>query len=144
MRRDDAPNLFATGVAFVDVSALPGLAEITAALAATGGITQDRKDAAATAFSGARLGLGDGRGELLVLHVANTAGLTLRFVGPGGEGQFDESLTGEGVGPFFPIAHSDQNIHGEPIRSVMGGLAPLLFHPSSPIQLLNVWLPAQR
>ena len=37
-----------------------------------------------------------------------------------------------------------QSVHGQPLRALLYGLAPLLFAPYSPLVLLNVWMPAQR
>ena len=120
------------------VSMLPGLAQTTNQLAGAADLSEQGRQAVVSAFSLRRLSIRSG--HLLVLYVA-PAGLSLRLVGPGGEGQFDPELTA--LPAWQPLAHGDQNAHGEPIRTLMGGLAPLAFHPLSPLQLLNIWLPAQ-
>jgi len=39
--------------------------------------------------------------------------------------------------------HIDQNIEGEPLKSMLKGYATLLFHRISPIKLMNLWIPLQ-
>eukprot|EP01043_Picozoa_sp_COSAG02_P000198 COSAG02_NODE_4_length_69935_cov_46.806590_6_plen_341_part_00 len=138
-RADTHVDLFETGVEYVDVSALPGLAEIAENSAAAVRLSDQDRQNVVSAFSLHWLSIR--RGNLLVLHVA-PAGLALRFVGPGGEGQFDPDLAA--LPTWQPLAHGDQNINGEPIRTLMGGFAPLVFHSWSPLHLLNIWLPTQQ
>ena len=132
-------DLFDNGLEFIDTSNLPGLARVASKLARSASLSEQDRDIVVSAFSFHCLPIH--RGHLLVLHVA-PAGLALRFVGPGGEGQFDPDLAT--LPTWQPLAHADQDVHGEPIHTLMGGLAPLVFHPLSPLQLLNIWLPTQQ
>lgn len=132
-------DLFDNGLEFIDTSKLPGLAQVTNKLSSSVSLSDQDRDEVVSAFGLHRLLIH--RGQLLVLHVA-PAGLALRFVGPGGEGQFDPNLAA--LPTWQPLAHADQDVYGEPIRTLMGGLAPLVFHSLSPLQLLNIWLPTQQ
>ena len=41
--------------------------------------------------------------------------------------------------------HIDQDLHGQPLRSMLFGLAPFLFHEKySPLRILNIWIPLQQ
>jgi hypothetical protein len=76
-----------------------------------------------------------GDASLLVVHVA-TSGLMMRAVGPNQTATHGHS--------WNPIAHSDQNVQGYPLKRLMAGFAPLLFHwRYSPVKLLNLWIPIQ-
>ena len=53
------------------------------------------------------------------------------------------SVGGDEVGA--KTVHADQDLHGQPLRSMLFGLAPYLFHEKySPLQILNIWIPLQQ
>jgi len=47
------------------------------------------------------------------------------------------------LGNNYPHSHCDADLRGDPMYSLTHGLAPWLFHRLSPLQLVNIWFPAQ-
>ena len=147
------PTLRSSGLQFADLNHLPGLSALLSRLAhATARTGSERLDdeqvhAVRHAFQLSHIPLPGatwlGGGGLGVLHAA-PAGIIARSVGPG-VNFIDSGSRRERAGQYWrPMAHADQQVHGEPLRSLLGGLAPLLFASYSPLVLLNVWTPAQR
>ena len=94
-----------------------------AATAATNGVALIHQGGkrGAPAFTFGTAELQGSQQQLLFLYVA-PAGLLARNVGPGGS--FDQPKKS-----WKPLAHGDQDIDGQPIRGLLGGLAPALFSP---------------
>ena len=150
---DEQPTLAEGGLQFADVNHLPGLPELLSKLARsmsrTGSerLDDEQVHAVRHAFQLSHIPLPGatwlGGGGLGVLHAA-PAGIIARSVGPG-VNFIDSGSRRERAGQYWrPMAHADQQVHGEPLRSLLSGLAPLLFASYSPLVLLNVWTPAQR
>ena len=77
---------------------------------------------------------------LWIFYIA-PEGLILRKNAPACNG---DCVNSDGVEVGARTVHADQDLHGEPLRSMMFGLAPYVFHPTlSPFRVMNVWIPLQ-
>ena len=78
---------------------------------------------------------------LWILHIVDE-GMVIRRNKPGCDPHECEPVGNDEVGA--KTVHGDQDLHGEPLHSMLFGLAPFLFHPIfSPLKILNIWIPLQ-
>ena len=141
------PQLVGHGLEFIDVhdgrTNLQEALERAANASRTGlqarlGVSDGDWATIRDAFTFRSAWLPQSKARLFFLHVA-PAGMISRLVGPA------ESFVNPESDRWFPLAHADQDIHGHPIRGILRGFAPYLFHRRwSPLVLLNIWMPAQR
>lgn len=102
-------------------------------------------------ITGSRFRLSNGK-RLRILYVANE-GMILRSSGPNGlqieHGGLTPKNSRQGAALFV---HGDQDVYGYPVKKILKGTAPWLFHHSSPesknslspIHLVNIWIPLQQ
>lgn len=145
------PDLRDHGFAHADLSHLGALQATFARVRAAGRLTD--KDAAEIRrrLLGRSLTLSSGA-RMRLLFVARD-GFFMRRAGPGGLRLHDQAhergLNGHDAAR---AVHADQDVEGTPLRQILRGAAPWLFHHDSPdrhnrrsaIHLVNLWVPLQQ
>ncbi len=145
------PSLHAHGFGVADLSGRRALQEAFERVRRRNHLVPEDVRAIRHGMRGGRIALRGG-GHLRILYVA-PEGFLMRRAGPNGlvlsdyreeKGQSDHEAAAN--------VHVDQDVHGTPVRQLLRGLAPYLFHhdsPSaqnlwSPLFLVNVWVPLQQ
>jgi len=145
---DFQPDLREHGFARADLSRLRGLQAALERVRVAGRI--DDADAAEIRrrLLGRSLALSGGA-RLRVLYIAGD-GFFMRRAGPNGMRLGDDGARHGRNGHDAAMAvHADQDVDGTPLRQLLRGLAPRLFHHDSParsnlrsrIFLVNLWIP---
>jgi len=143
---DFRPDLREHGFAHADLSRLPALHAALARVRAAGRIDATDIRDIRRRLVGRSLPLSGGA-SMRLLYVA-ADGLFMRRAGPNG-------LRMPGVGAVHDAArevHADQDVEGTPLRQILRGAAPWLFHHDSPdrrnvrspIHLVNLWIPLEQ
>lgn len=148
---DFTPDLVEHGFARADLS---GDAQLQAALErvrASARLEPADVEEIRGRLSGATLQLGDGR-RAEVTYIA-PEGFLLRTPGPNGlQAGAGKGAPGTGGLDGARGVHADQDVGGTPLREMMNGAAPGLFHHDSPdghnadseLHLLNLWIPLEQ
>jgi hypothetical protein len=141
------PELREHGFAHADVSRVKGLQDACERVRVAGRI--DDSDAAQIrrCLLGRALTLSGGA-RLRLLHIARE-GFFMRRAGPNGMRLVDARNPGMNDHDAAMAVHADQDVEGTPLRQILRGLAPRLFHHESPARsnlrsrlfLVNVWIP---
>lgn len=139
------PELREHGFARADLSRLRGVQAALARVRDAGRV--DEADAAEIrrGLTGRRLPLSGGA-RLWVLHVARE-GFFMRRGGPNGMPMGSDTLGMNGHDAAVMV-HADQDVDGTPLRQLLRGAAPWLFHHDSPdrsnlrsrLFLVNLWI----
>lgn len=144
-------DLRAHGFAHADISRMRGLQAALARIRAAGRIT----DADATAIRRGLVGRSiplSGGARLRPLFIARE-GLFMRRAGPNGlKMHADATRLGINDHDAAMAVHADQDVDGTPLRQILRGAAPWLFHHDSPdrrnaasrLFLVNLWIPLEQ
>jgi len=135
------------GFAHADVSQLPGVQAACERARIAGRIGETEAAQLRRALFGRSLQLSGGA-RLRLLHIARE-GFFMRRAGPNGMrigGDRGQGMNGHDAAM---TVHADQDVDGTPLRQLLRGLAPRLFHHDSPdhrnlrsrIFLVNLWIP---
>jgi hypothetical protein len=145
------PSLAREGFAHLHLPDREPLTEALARACATGELDADLERIIRRALTRRKLRMGDGR-SLRVLYIAPD-GFIMRRAGPNGM-RIDPHRTPTASNHHHAAAavHIDQDIDGTPLRQILKGVAPRLFHHVAPahanrrsrLHLLNVWIPLQQ
>lgn len=147
----DPPDLRAHGFAHADISKMHRLQAALARIRAAGRIT----DADATAVRRSLLGRSlplSGGARLRPLFIARE-GFFMRRAGPNGHPiHGDAKRLGMNDHDAAMAVHADQDVAGTPLRQILRGAAPWLFHHDSPdrsnatsrLFLVNLWIPLEQ
>lgn len=149
--RDTPPSVAREGFAHVDLSGLTELQAHLARVRDADVLTEQDARQIKAALVRKPLRLSDGA-RLRILYIA-PEGFIFRHAGPNGlQIDPDEPVTAMNGHRAAVTVHSDQDVDGVPIRQILKGTAPRLFHHQSPLHenrrsplfLLNVWIPLQQ
>jgi hypothetical protein len=145
---DFCPDLRVHGFAHADLSRLPELQAALARVRVAGHLSD--VDAAQIRRRLQRRSLPlSGGARLRLLHIARE-GFFMRRAGPNGRRVDDAGpRTGHNGHDAATAVHADQDVDGTPLRQILRGTAPLLFHHDSPdrsnhrsrLFLINLWIP---
>ena len=145
------PDIVANGFGHVDLTTVPTLSGLLDAVREAGQVSDGQARAIRRALTGASLPLAHGR-RLRLLFIA-PEGFIMRRGGPNGL-RVTASATAQGMNNHDAAVsvHADQDINGTPIRQILRGAGPWVFHHRSPasdnrwspIFLLNIWVPLQQ
>ena len=145
------PSLGRHGFDWVDLSSFGSLQEVLARVCAAAHVRAEDARAIRHALAGQTLRLGDGS-RIRLLKIA-PEGFIMRKAGPNGLAVSPPDAMSEMNGHDAAGAvHADQDVGGTPLRQMMRGAAPWLFHHEapdsrnrwSPLLLLNLWIPLQQ
>lgn len=142
-----SPDLIEHGFAHVDLEPLEGLQAALERVRASAELGDEDIARIRHELGGASLPLGGGK-RLRIVHIARE-GFFMRRAGPNGMKLGPE---GEASGHHHEPAravHIDQDVDGTPLRQLLRGTAPWLFHHDSPahanhrspLHVLNLWIP---
>lgn len=134
------PDLREHGFAHADLSRVAPLQPLLARVHAAGRL--DERDAAAIRRTLVGRSLPLSGGDSLRLLFIAPEGLFIRRAGPNG-------LQVHGGHDAATAVHADQDVDGTPLRQILRGAAPWLFHHDSPdranrrsrVFLINLWIP---
>ncbi len=145
------PDLVEHGFARADLSGDAELQAVLERVRAAARLAPEDEQAIRDRLAGARLPLGGGR-FAEVSYIA-PEGFLLRTPGPNGlQEQPGKGAPGTAGLDGARGVHADQDVGGTPLRELMDGQAPRLFHHDSPdgrnadstLHLLNVWIPLEQ
>lgn len=142
---DERPTLAVHGFERVTLAPTPGLREVLATIRDQRSIGAADARALRRLLTKGTIALADGS-RLKIVYVAGD-GVIIRCAGPAGIDRDGNRLGGDHDGAVN--VHIDQDILGTPVRQMLRGAAPTLFHHDapdsanhrSPLWLVNVWLP---
>lgn len=144
------PDLREHGFAHADVSRLSALQAVFERVRVAGRI--DDMDAAQIRrrLVGRSLALSGGA-RLRLLHIARE-GFFMRRAGPNGMDLGEVRRQAMNGHDAAMAVHADQDVDGTPLRQILRGLAPRIFHHDSPdrsnlrsrIFLVNLWIPLEQ
>ena len=145
------PGLGVTGFDTVDISGLAPLQRTLARIRAAGTMTQADTIELRRHVMGRSVRLSDGK-KLRFLYAA-PEGIILRKAGPNGVAvdPYEPMTRTSGHGAATAV-HGDQDVRGTPIRQILRGAGPWLFHHDSPdganrrspLFVVNLWIPLQQ
>lgn len=145
------PGLAAMGFDTVDISGLASLQRTLARIRAAGTMTEADAIELRRRVMGRSVRLSDGK-KLRFLYAA-PEGIILRKAGPNGVAvePYEPMTRTSGHGAATAV-HGDQDVRGTPIRQILGGAGPWLFHHDSPdgsnhqspLFVVNLWIPLQQ
>ena len=146
---DFRPDLLEHGFAHVDLSRLTDLQVLLERIREARQVQPDDAAAIRRHLSGHTFRLSDGS-HLRPLHVT-AQGFIMRVAGPDGLSVGGPMSTMNDHDPAVH-AHVDQDVFGTPLRQMLRGQAPRVFHHDSPdgtnarspIFLLNLWIPLEQ
>lgn len=142
------PQLRVHGFAHADLSRRTGLQRVFERVRAAGTIHETDAAEIRGGLLGRTLPLSGG-GSLWILYLARD-GFFMRRAGPDGRPGSDEPRNRGMNGHDAAMqVHADQDIDGTPLRQILRGAAPWLFHHDSPtrrnrgsrLHLVNLWIP---
>ena len=143
-------DLVNAGFDTVDLTPFAHLQSVLARVDEAGNMNDSDAEAVQAALEGAVLHCRSGL-TLTVLYVADE-GQFIRTAGPNRMSMVPPRSIGRNDhGPATSV-HGDQDVFGTPIRQLMDGEAPTLFHHDSPgvhndepsLMLVNLWIPLQQ
>lgn len=145
------PGLAATGFETVDISGLASLQRTLARIRAAGTMTEADAVELRRRVMGRAVRLSDGK-KLRFLYAA-PEGIILRKAGPNGVAvdPYEPMTRTSGHGAATAV-HGDQDVRGTPIRQILRGAGPWIFHHDSPdgsnhrspLFVVNLWIPLQQ
>lgn len=145
------PSLGVHGFTRADLSSKTELQGILEQVRAAGAVREAQAEGIRRCLRGARLRLSDGR-RLWLLFIA-PEGFLMRKAGPNGL-SVNPTATQAGMNEHDAAmaVHIDQDVTGTPIRQILRGAAPWLFHHASPkganarspLFLVNLWIPLEQ
>lgn len=145
------PDIKTHGFGHVDLTTIAGVTEVLEDVRQAGEVSRDQARHIRAALTGSTFPLAGGR-RLRLLFIA-PEGFIMRRGGPNGL-RVTDSATAPGMNNHDAAVsvHADQDVTGTPLRQLLRGTAPWLFHhrsPSrnnqrSPLFLLNIWVPLQQ
>jgi hypothetical protein len=142
---DFSPGLIEHGFSHVDLEPLERLQQVLEGVRARAELCDEDVARIRRELGGASLPLGRGR-RLRILHIARE-GFFMRRAWPNGM-KLGEGADGHHHEPARAV-HIDQDVDGTPLRQLLRGTAPWLFHHDSPahanrrspLHVLNLWIP---
>lgn len=149
-RTDFVPELREHGFAHADLSPLRGLQAACERVRVAGRLDEATAAEIRRRLLGRSLTLSGGA-RLRPLHIARE-GFFMRRAGPNGMRLTDVTRQGMNDHDAAMAVHADQDVDGTPLRQLLRGLAPRLFHHHSPdrsnqrsrIFLVNLWIPLEQ
>lgn len=147
-RADFCPQLQVHGFAHADLSRLPELQAALARVRVAGHLDDSDVAEIRRRLRWRSLPLSGGA-RLRLLHIARE-GFFMRKAGPNGRPIDDTAArTGHNGHDAATLVHADQDVDGTPLRQLLRGAAPWLFHHESPgrsnhrsrLFLINLWIP---
>jgi len=145
------PGLAETGFDSVDISGLAPVQRTLARVRAAGTMTEADAVELRSGVMGRSVRLSDGR-KLRFVYAA-PEGIILRQAGPNGVAvDPSEPMTRTSGHGAATAVHGDQDVRGTPVRQILRGAGPWLFHHDSPdgcnhwspLFLVNLWIPLQQ
>lgn len=141
------PDLREHGFAHADLSHLPQLQALLARIHRAGRVSPDVASQLRRALTGRSLRLSGGD-DLRLLFIA-PEGLIIRRAGPNGLQLHAGAARRHIHHDAATEVHADQDVDGTPLRQILRGAAPSLFHHDSPdranrhsrLHLVNLWIP---
>lgn len=141
------PDLRAHGFTHADLSRLPRLQAALQRVRAAGRLTDADAAEIRRRLLGRTLTLANGD-RLLLVFIARD-GFFMRRAGPNGRKLGPSHTLGLNDHDAAREVHADQDVEGTPLRQILRGAAPWLFHHDSPtrsnrrspLHLINVWIP---
>lgn len=144
------PDLRAHGFAHADLAPLTGLQSILRRVRAAGRLDDRSASQIRRRLLGRTLTLSGGD-RLLLLFIARD-GFFMRRAGPNGLKFGHPHTLGMNDHDAAREVHADQDVEGTPLRQILRGAAPWLFHHDSPdrrnarspLHLVNLWIPLEQ
>jgi hypothetical protein len=145
------PDLMEHGFGHVDLSGRTKLQALLEQIRAAGHLEESQAAEIRRSLVGRSLPLHGGRRLKLLFVVPE--GFIMRRAGPNGmQVHADDAVPGMNHHDGAINVHADQDVGGTPLRQMMRGAAPWLFHHESPdgrnarspLFLLNVWIPLEQ
>lgn len=141
------PELREHGFARADISRLDALQAVLERVRVAGRINDADASQIRRRLVGRSLALSGGA-RLRVLYIT-PQGFFMRRAGPNGMSLGETRGQGMNGHDAAMAVHADQDVHGTPLRQILRGLAPRLFHHDSPagsnlrsrVFLVNLWIP---
>ena len=143
------PDLREHGFAHVDLSRMHGLQATRAGVGGAGRLAAGAAAAIRRGLLGRALPLASGA-RLWVLYIARE-GFFMRRAGPN-RTSIGRDVSGVNSHDAAMAVHADQDVDGTPVRQLLRGAAPWLFHHDSParsnrlsrLHLVNLWIPLEQ
>lgn len=144
------PDLRAHGFTHADLSPLTALQSILQRVRAAGRIADSDAREIRRRLLGRTLKLANGE-RLLLVFIARD-GFFMRRAGPNGRKLGPSHTLGLNDHDAAREVHADQDVEGTPLRQILRGAAPWLFHHDSPtrsnrrspLHLVNLWIPLEQ
>lgn len=146
------PGICKEGFEQIDLNRVPGLVSLLDEVNATKSLSPEKVQEIRKKLMYSSFPLANGL-WLRLVYVHDKEGFIMRTAGPNkAKIRQMESLSAINGHTSAGAVHIDQNVHGTPLKQIMRGMAPYLFHhdsPSnsnsySPLFLLNLWVPLQQ
>ena len=145
------PDLATMGFDSVDLSSNTELMTILEKVKGQGILEQEDIPRIRSAIRGSVYKLSNGK-RLRMLYVAGE-GILVRTSGPNGLAiEHDKAVPTHSKQAAAMMVHGDQDVYGHPLKRIMKGAAPWIFHHQtpdgsnsiSPVNLVNFWIPLQQ